>query len=404
MNILFLSELFYPHGGGAELATYLYADLLSRKGVNIVVFTNRFPGEPATSRNGRLRIYRLDILGGNRNSKYSITQAVVTLFSGLIKRYLLWADIVYIPRFWFSAIPLAKTCSKPVIVHLHDFIPSCPLTTLFNVSKEQICAFKGPFCPLKCIYSYEREAGNGLVETLTSVVLNSTLGRQLGRVINLSDALICVSEAQKSLIAERTPLLHDKLSVISNPIQHLPFNGIEGGDFAYFGGPGRLKGFETLCHALLGMEGSEHLRVQVTNFPTSMDGKIILLNKAEIVLHQRLNMANIGKLYDSLRAVIVPSLLPETYSYTICEAILRGRLVIASNIGAIPEVTKNCKGVFLFKPGDRKELRSKLEHVCNMSKEVVFNLVEQDRFTFLKRFNNETTSNDFLSLCDRLLR
>lgn len=46
LRILFLSELFYPHGGGAELATYLYAKLLSSAEFNVVVVTNRFSGEP----------------------------------------------------------------------------------------------------------------------------------------------------------------------------------------------------------------------------------------------------------------------------------------------------------------------------------------------------------------------
>jgi hypothetical protein len=49
MNILFLSELFYPHGG-AELATYLYAKLLSEAGFNAVVITNRFTGESDVSK------------------------------------------------------------------------------------------------------------------------------------------------------------------------------------------------------------------------------------------------------------------------------------------------------------------------------------------------------------------
>jgi hypothetical protein len=50
VNILFLSELFYPHGSGGELATYLYAKLLSEAGINVIVITNRFAGEPDVSK------------------------------------------------------------------------------------------------------------------------------------------------------------------------------------------------------------------------------------------------------------------------------------------------------------------------------------------------------------------
>jgi hypothetical protein len=63
VKILFLSELFYPYGGGAELATYLYAKLLSRAGFNVVVVTNRFSGEPDFSNNEGFAVYRLPLFG-----------------------------------------------------------------------------------------------------------------------------------------------------------------------------------------------------------------------------------------------------------------------------------------------------------------------------------------------------
>ena len=45
MRILFLSELFYPHGGGAEFATYLISKKLAEAGHQIRVITNRFRDE-----------------------------------------------------------------------------------------------------------------------------------------------------------------------------------------------------------------------------------------------------------------------------------------------------------------------------------------------------------------------
>lgn len=62
LNILFISELFFPHGSGGQLTTYLYADLLSKAGCNVVVVTNRFAGELEVSKSENLIVYRLPLI------------------------------------------------------------------------------------------------------------------------------------------------------------------------------------------------------------------------------------------------------------------------------------------------------------------------------------------------------
>jgi hypothetical protein len=110
-----LSELFYPHGGGAELATYMYAKLLSKRpGIRVTVVTNQFPGEAYFSKNEGFSIYRLPLLK-NESMKYSILQRFDVLLSSVVRKLCKQSDIVYIPRYWISAIPLAKNLGKPVI-------------------------------------------------------------------------------------------------------------------------------------------------------------------------------------------------------------------------------------------------------------------------------------------------
>lgn len=153
MKILFLSELFYPHGGGAELATYLYANLLSVAGFNVVVVTNRFASESPFSKNGNLMIYRLPLFKEDRNTKYSILKRFDVLFSSFMRKIMKWADAIYIARFWYSAMPLAKAYRKPVITHLHDYVPICPLSNSYDVSKDVVCDHNGLLCPPRCFFS-----------------------------------------------------------------------------------------------------------------------------------------------------------------------------------------------------------------------------------------------------------
>ncbi|MHA1832377.1 MAG: hypothetical protein ACTSV7_00160 [Candidatus Baldrarchaeia archaeon] len=86
MNILFLSELFYPHGGGAELATYLYAKLLSKSGFNVVVITNKFKSENDASREEGVNVYRLPLFYGVGGDKYSILARFDVLSSSFMKK------------------------------------------------------------------------------------------------------------------------------------------------------------------------------------------------------------------------------------------------------------------------------------------------------------------------------
>lgn len=401
MNILFLSELFYPHGGGAELATYLYAKLLSKAKLNVAVVTNRFAGEPVVSKEENFAVYRLPLLKKTGSVKYSILQRFDVLFSSFMKRMMKWADIVYVPRFWFSAIPLAKVYGKPVVVHIHDYTPICPLACFYRSAKVRNCNHYSQLCCPKCIYFYERTKGRGLTETLASVMLNSTFGRYLNRFVELSDAIICVSRAQKDVITRQIPSLNGKIHVIYNPLPDLSSIDIEGDDFGYFGGPDPMKGFFVLCEAMKQVK-NEKLIVQATKFPNSSIYLGQSTNKLKILLHVKLFDKAYERLYAQVRAAIVPSVWPEPAPYVVLEAILRGRLVVASRIGGIPELVEGCEGAFLFEAGNPSELAQKLEYTSSLSREVVADLGANGKETVLRRFSNERAVYDFANICCNL--
>jgi glycosyltransferase involved in cell wall biosynthesis len=81
---------------------------------------------------------------------------------------------------------------------------------------------------------------------------------------------------------------------------------------------------------------------------------------------------------------------------------LRRRLLIASNIGGIPEQVEGCRGVFLCEPGDSEDLADNMEIVGGLSGEDAEELGWQNRETFLSRFKNESSIRKFISICNRL--
>jgi len=404
MNILFLSELFYPHGGGAEYATFLYAELLNRAGFNITVVTNRFSGESEVSRHGKMTVYRLPLLGKGGSVKYAILKRFDVLSSSFMRRMMKWADLVYVPRFWFSAIPLAKAFRKPVIAHLHDYIPACPLAVLYNAIDAKACDCRSIFCSPRCIYIHEKTYGRNAQETLISVLLNSSVGRYLPKIIELSDAIICVSKSQRNIITEKERSLRKKIHVIYNPLPKLSFVEIKGDDFGYFGGPNILKGFRVLYQALLNLNhvNSRLIRIHSTQFQFYNEQIVRALSELGFLLYNKLDKNELDKVYENIRAVVFPSICYEPWPYVVVEALIKGRFIIASRIGGIPEQVDGCKGVILFEAGNPNELADAMSLVASLKREEIVDLGFKNREAFLRRFDNESTIKSFIGLCERL--
>lgn len=106
MNILFLSEQFPPHGEGLNsLPTCMLG--LSEADFHVVVVTNSYAEKSGVSKSRNWVVYRLPLFNGSSTVKYSILWRFDMLFSDFMRKVMRWADLVYVPRFWYSAIPLA---------------------------------------------------------------------------------------------------------------------------------------------------------------------------------------------------------------------------------------------------------------------------------------------------------
>lgn len=397
LNVLCLSEQIYPHASGAELATYLYAKLLSESDFNVRVVTNRFPGESFFSQDGRLSIYRLPLYEKTGTVKYQVLGRVDVLFSGFLNKMLEWADVVYVPRFWFSTIPLAKAHGKPVITHLHDYIPICPLASTFDSSTGLPCEGNRFICSPKCAYCYEKTSKRSFKEMFASVALNSACGPLFSRLIGLSDAIICVAKAQKDIISRSGFFASHKLSVVHNPVIDYSGLPLKGDGFGYFGGLDRAKGFQTLYRAAVCLNASSRpFKIHSTKISNVTKECAALLQKSGFVTYGKLEKKMYDEVYQKIRAVIVPSVWFEPWPYTIVEALLSGRYVIASRIGGIPEQVDTCKGVSLFEAGNSDQLKAAMNNVLNLDKSAVLELGFQNRQAFQRRFSNGDSLKQFV--------
>jgi len=363
-----------------------------------VVLTNRFAGEPETSNYDGFDVYRLPLLRGGRSVKYSVLLRPEVLLTRFMRKCMDWADVIYVPRFWYSAIPLARIRRKPVIVHFHDYIAICPLANLYDSDANRICRRRGG-CSSRCVYTYERKRRSP-AKAAQSALLNLTVWPLLRRLSDMSNAIVCVSNAQRKALVEKRPSLISKIKVLPNPVPPVEHVGIEGDGFGYFGGTSPSKGFVVLLNALRHL-GRLSYTVHGTNFQNPQAFSK-MLSKWGFVAYGRLRPEEIARLYPKIRVVLVPSVVPETFSYVVAEALLQGRLVIASRVGAIPELVQGCKGVWLFDPGDFSQLAEKMKLVHDLTDETACDLGLNNRETFAKLIDNNRILRGFLELCNSL--
>jgi glycosyltransferase involved in cell wall biosynthesis len=69
------------------------------------------------------------------------------------------------------------------------------------------------------------------------------------------------------------------------------------------------------------------------------------------------------QIYQDFDILIIPSMAPESFSLVAREALIRGVPVVASNIGALPEIIRHNENGFLFPPGDVQSLRKLLGEI-----------------------------------------
>lgn len=398
MRILIFSELFYPHGGGAELATWLYSKLLAEKGFEITIVTRQFPNEPSAELlNGRITIFRIPMkmmLG----TRYDTLANIGIMATSFIRKLIEQNDVIYIPTNWYSAIPVARIHKKPVIVHAHNYSITCPTSLMYDFDEQCVKASSSKSFTLHEIIERKR----GGLWVAASSFMNEFLGKHYNRIATRADALIFVSNAQMNLIVQRVPHIRKKSYVIYNPIPNDPLIRAENKGVGYFGGRSFVKGFSILIRALESLKHPSNFEAYMAmtseEHNTAKIGNGILVN-----FLPRLNRASFLGIMKKMSIVAVPSLCPEPLPYTLIESMLNGKLVVASRIGGIPEmVDQTSSGVELIEPGDYKEIADALASFLTLELEEANEIGIKNREHILRKFDNKITIESFVEILNRV--
>lgn len=107
------------------------------------------------------------------------------------------------------------------------------------------------------------------------------------------------------------------------------------------------------------------------------------------------------RLYRGATVIVAPSIWQEPFNLTVLEAYSYAKPVIASNIGAHPELVKHGKTGFLFKPFDDQDLADRIIQLS--TDETYTNNLGRNGFRLLKdEFNLEKMVRDYESIFETI--
>ena len=75
------------------------------------------------------------------------------------------------------------------------------------------------------------------------------------------------------------------------------------------------------------------------------------------------------KLIEGAKTIIVPSEWYENCPYALLQSLAKGKVVIASRIGGLPELIDDGTTGFLFEAGNADDLCSKINHVFSINRD-----------------------------------
>ena len=359
LKILQINKYYYLRGG-TERHVFELEKLLREKGHIVIPFSMQ------DSRNNQSKYDKyfikkidLDKFRIKNIIKFFYNYEAVRNLKKLIKNEK--PDIAHLHNIAHHLSPaIIKTLEKyniPVIQTLHDYKLICPNYRLFTQNK--VCARCKGGKYFNC-YKYKCVKDSRLKSLLAS--LEAYINNKIYTKVDL---FIAPSQYMRNkciefgVPGEKIKTIYNFLNNENKPSEFINSNN----DYLlYFGRISNEKGINVLIDAVkdinikLKIVGTgpevENLKFKISNFK---------LNNIEILGPKYGEELN--ELIRNARAVVMPSIWPENMPYSLLESLAFNVPVIVSNIGGMPEVIKDRVNGYLFKTGDKEDLKDKIEKI-----------------------------------------
>jgi glycosyltransferase involved in cell wall biosynthesis len=362
MRILLVTHTYPPFGlAGVERLSEQTALALTAAGHEVTVLTRRAAAAPPVPRLERTERRGIPVLmiSGGAPWHGRFPQHAPTL-ERLFERTLIEIepDLVLISHLLGHSptyVSIAHRWRIPVVIELHDFYVACERAHLERPTGE-LC--RGPeggrACAVHCFPDQPR--------ALERWALRSHLFRQ---AIENADALVCpsrfVAEYFRDVFGTNMPV-------------HVIGNGVQEGASAANAPSAEGGGLRLACIGVVTPHKGAHVVLEALRKACLPDVRLTLfgavtqpyfrevaetagrIENLEFLAYGAFDPGELPLLLADVDAVIIPSLVWETYSIVCREAMACGVPVVASRLGALPEAIREGENGLLFEPGSAVEL------------------------------------------------
>jgi glycosyltransferase involved in cell wall biosynthesis len=398
-RILLFSKLFWPEGGGGELATYLIARNILSKHFDVTIVSGTRRPEP-------------DVLKAARYVRWSALESKLKPVEWFklvantkhIRGLIEGAEVVYITS--HTLIPLAviaKTLkpSVKVVLHAHNY----QLLTFTSV----VLAGRGPDMATDIMVEYG-EHGSLLRAILAGLGHYVNIVNRIA--LNYVDKVICVSRRQCEILVEHIPELKGRTTVIYNPPPPLPGIGRnldEEPTLVYTGGGSYIKGYHLALKALTRIVARLKCRIYMIHVKEVGNAKRIVESISQTLNGRLIPLDRIPhKEYLALLrrtwGLLLPSIAEEPLPYAIVESMLTGTIPVASRVGGVPEIVEGTPAEeYMFTPGDVGELLDRVEKLVSQPRGAIVDTGMKLREHALRLFNMKEITGMFVNLFESLV-
>ncbi len=351
MKILLVNKYWYERGG-TERVLFLTKKLLEEAGHEVEIFGMK---DKRNIMENEYFVDEMDYDNASTFEKIKLARKIICnkdakeKFTKLLKQF--QPDIIHFHNIYhqmsFSLVESAEELHIPMIMTLHDYKMLSPNYTLYHHGTIDTSIMNKNY--YRCIL-------NNCMENFgKSVILTfEAYWRQFHHIQEKIHCYIAPSAFMKELCIAAG--WQEKIEVISNPIEKESFDLYQ--EKGYVGYTGRLskeKGVEFLIAAAA--QTPEISYKIAGNGPEELRLKALAKDLKNVEFVGWLDGKDIFRFIVEARLLVVPSVWYENYPYSILRPQQMGKVVIASNIGGIPElVPENC----LFEPKNTRELVEKI--------------------------------------------
>ncbi len=407
MRICLVNTYHYRRGGDSTY-TFDLADLLRRKGHEVVHFAMNHPRNaesefaPYFARHIDFKeIFATGSLLGKLRALLSslYSREARKSFAKLLDATK--PDIIHLQNFrrhlTFSVVEEARRRRIPVIFTAHDYDAICPNSLLFAHGK--ICEI----CKGKYFYrALDRRCKEGSFMGTLAIVLEGTYVKLMKyydhiKIIVTPSEFLRTKLIQAGFDASRIVAIHNFID--SN--LYKPQYG--GSGFIYYGRLAPEKGLIDLVRAASQAREVEVLIAGDGPLKDDLEKAKADFGATNVHMLGYLERDRLLKVVSEASAVVMPSIWYENFPYAILEAFAAGKPVIASRIGGMPEIVLDGTTGLGFEPGNWLALAKHMLYLHD-NPEVAQAMGKQARQLVETYFNADNHYEKLIEIYERAIR